>query len=112
MTQDDRNPPQSDFVVIVSANAEWRVIQRLLPNVGRRLSPLGEWFMTEVGPSARSVLFFHSGWGKIAAAAATQYVIQHCSPSLIINLGTCGGFEGAVERGTVILVERTLVYDI
>jgi adenosylhomocysteine nucleosidase len=31
---------------------------------------------------------------------------------LIINLGTCGGFEGRIERGTIILVEKTIVYDI
>jgi adenosylhomocysteine nucleosidase len=31
---------------------------------------------------------------------------------LLLNLGTCGGFEGQIERGTLILAERTLVYDI
>jgi adenosylhomocysteine nucleosidase len=30
----------------------------------------------------------------------------------LINLGTCGGFEGQVDRGTIILAEQTLVYDI
>ena len=60
----------------------------------------------------RPVLFFHGGWGKIAAAASTQYVIDRWSPDLVINLGTCGGFAGEVERGTIILAERTLVYDI
>jgi len=51
-------------------------------------------------------------WGKIAAAASTQYVIDRWKPNLLINLGTCGGFEGEIERGTVILVERAIVYDI
>jgi len=31
---------------------------------------------------------------------------------LLLNLGTCGGFEGRVERGTILLVERTVIYDI
>jgi adenosylhomocysteine nucleosidase len=41
-----------------------------------------------------------------------QYVIDHCAPDLIVNLGTCGGFEGVVNQGDVILVDRTIVYDI
>ena len=75
-------------------------------------SPLGRWFIAALGESAQEVLFFHGGWGKIAAAASTQYLIDHCRPRLIVNLGTCGGFHGAVERGAIILVERTVVYDI
>jgi len=55
---------------------------------------------------------FHGGWGKISAAASAQYVIDHLQPELLINLGTCGGFEGRIERGTIILVEKTVVYDI
>jgi adenosylhomocysteine nucleosidase len=58
------------------------------------------------------VTLFHGGWGKISAAATTQYVIDHFEPDLLVNLGTCGGFEDRVERGTIILAERTIVYDI
>ena len=31
---------------------------------------------------------------------------------MLINLGTCGGFEGAVQRNDVILADRTIIYDI
>ena len=41
-----------------------------------------------------------------------QYVIDKYSPDLIVNLGTCGGFEGVVEQGEIILVDKTYVYDI
>ena len=41
-----------------------------------------------------------------------QYLIDHYSPDLIVNLGTCGGFEGVVEQGEIILVDETYVYDI
>jgi adenosylhomocysteine nucleosidase len=57
-------------------------------------------------------LFFQGGWGKIAAAASTQYVIDRWRPELLVNLGTCGGFEGRIERGEILLVEKTVVYDI
>ncbi len=55
---------------------------------------------------------YHGGWGKISASATIQYAIDHIQPDLLVNLGTCGGFEGRIETGTIILVERTLVYDI
>ena len=66
----------------------------------------------DLGQAIVPVLFFHGGWGKIAAAASTQYVIDRWDPALLVNLGTCGGFEGEIEKGTIILVERTIVYDI
>ena len=58
------------------------------------------------------VWFLHGGWGKIAAAASAQYAIDRWRPELLVNLGTCGGVQGRVERGEIILAERTLVYDI
>jgi adenosylhomocysteine nucleosidase len=105
-------PEKNGIVVIVSADAEWRAIRRLIPAANSRTSPMGEWFITTIDGDTTPLLFFHGGWGKIAAAATTQYVVDHCSPSLIINLGTCGGFEGRVSRGTIVLVKRTIVYDI
>ncbi|MBU2610942.1 MAG: 5'-methylthioadenosine/S-adenosylhomocysteine nucleosidase, partial [Chloroflexi bacterium] len=69
-------------------------------------TPLGETF------DVRPLTYFHGGWGKISAAATTQYAIDHFHPDLLVNLGTCGGFEGRIATGTVILVEKTIVYDI
>lgn len=118
-------------VVIISADVEWQTVLEYFPLANPQPSPLGDWFTarptsngwemhlsTEPGiiPSALAdvadVIFFHGGWGKISAAAATQYVIDRWQPTVLFNLGTCGGFEGLVEPGTIILVERTIVYDI
>ncbi|NIS80127.1 MAG: hypothetical protein GTO14_07940, partial [Anaerolineales bacterium] len=77
-------------------------------------SPIGEWFAAElkISEEFEPIVFHHGGWGKVSAAASTQYVIDHWEPELLVNLGTCGGFKGEVDLGTVILVERTLIYDI
>ncbi len=99
-----------NIVVMISADAEWSVIKPLFSEAAVQGSPYGEWFDAQVG--GWPVRFFHGGWGKISAAAATQYAIDHFSPDLLINLGTCGGFQGRIEQGTTILVERTIVYDI
>ena len=96
--------------VTISAGAEWRFVRSFYPTQPVQTSPLGEWFEMEL--SGHPVVFYHGGWGKIAAAASTQYILDRWKPDLLVNLGTCGGFAGAIERGTVLLVERTLVYDI
>lgn len=102
------------IVVLISADAEWQVVRSLFPHIEPEVSPLGQWFfMTQPEKSsAVRVIFFHGGWGKIAAAASAQYVISRWSPNALVNLGTCGGFAGETERGAIILAERTVVYDI
>ncbi len=97
-------------VVLISANAEWRSIKPLFPNSELQISALGEWFSHTTAD--QSVIYFHGGWGKISAAATAQYVLDHFQPDLLVNLGTCGGFEGRIETGAVILVNKTIVYDI
>ena len=107
-----------NVVIIISANAEWRVAKELYPNLEIHNSPYGEFadltlgLSTDSGQCLQPLTLFHGGWGKISAAATTQYVIDHFKPDFLINLGTCGGFAGRIETGTTILVERTLVYDI
>lgn len=78
------------------------------------LSPYGEYFVTDIDVTGDNfeVTYFQGGWGKISAAASTQYVIDLWAPNLLVNLGTCGGFKGDIEKGSIILVEKTIVYDI
>ncbi len=97
-------------VALISANAEWRVVKELYPNLEIQNSPYGEF--ANLTLDTQHLTLFHGGWGKISAAASTQYVIDQYQPDLLVNLGTCGGFEGLIERGTIILVEKAIVYDI
>lgn len=98
------------IVVLISANAEWRVVRRYYPDVRIETTPFGECFELEICQAR--VIFIHGGWGKISAAASAQYAVQNWAPQLIINLGTCGGLAGLAQRGDVILAQNTLVYDI
>jgi adenosylhomocysteine nucleosidase len=98
------------IVVLVSAIAEWEGVKPLFPEAEIAPTPFGE--SVDVLLGSRNLTFFHSGWGKIASAASMQFVIDHYNPDLIVNLGTCGGFEGIVNQGDLILVDRTFVYDI
>lgn len=111
---DSKKIKEGYLFVIISAKTEWKIIHEIFEEVHFQDSPYGECFVTDmtVGEHKESILFFYGGWGKISAAASTQYVIDQWKPNLIINIGTCGGFEGLVERGTTILVDRAIVYDI
>jgi adenosylhomocysteine nucleosidase len=97
-------------VILISAIAEWDAVKPLFPNASIQRFPYGECFNAVLGN--HDLILFHSGWGKIASAGTIQYVIDKYSPALIVNLGTCGGFEGVVEQGDLILVDKTYVYDI
>jgi len=97
-------------VVLISAIAEWNAVKALYPHLDIRQSPYGE--STRILLGNWELAVFHTGWGKIASAGMIQYVIDRYQPDLIVNLGTCGGFEGLVEQGDIVLVEKTFVYDI
>ncbi len=102
-----------NIIVLISANAEWRAVKPLFSTDILEHSPFGEYFRISLNTDNGSVVtFFHGGWGKISAAATAQYVIDHFQPDLLVNLGTCGGFEGHIEAGDILLVEKTIVYDI
>ncbi len=107
-------PASDPVLILVSAAAEWRGVKEIYPQADCQPSRYGEWFAHTFSypHSDRQAIFFHGGWGKIAAAASTEYAIQRWQPGLVVNLGTCGGFAGQVERGQVLLVEETVVYDI
>jgi adenosylhomocysteine nucleosidase len=98
------------FAVLVSANAEWRVVKSVFAPATIETSPYGEYFFASV--EHEQALFFQGGWGKVAAAGSTQYVIDHFHPARLINLGTCGGVEGRIKRFDVVAVEKAVIYDI
>ena len=98
------------ILVIFSADAEWQAAKNYYPDQPLKNDPYGEFF--ETSDTNRRIIYFQGGWGKIAAASSTQYGIQRWKPDLLINIGTCGGFEGRIQTGQTLLVDRTLVYDI
>jgi adenosylhomocysteine nucleosidase len=102
------------FAIVISANAEWKIVQQVYPNANYEKSVYGEYFYQKINLKDKSeeILFFHGGWGKVDAAGSTQFVIDRWNPSILINLGTCGGFAGSIEKYSIILVNKTIIYDI
>jgi len=110
----DTTAQKTKFAVVISANTEWKTVKKRFPHEKYIPSPWGEFFFTPIpaGKTKEKILFFHEGWGKTAAAGGTQYVIDRFDPEVIINLGTCGGLEGKTEIFDIILVDKTIIYDI
>ncbi len=102
--------PHLVTVALISANAEWTPVVALFPGAVRHDSPFGEWFIAPL--HGRDVVFMHGGFGKVSAAASTQWAIDRWHPRLLVNLGTCGGFGGEVAVGDIVLVTRTVIYDL
>jgi len=98
------------ILIIFSANAEWQAAKTFYSDPPVQKTPFGEFFALQVKNTNR--IYLQGGWGKISAAASLQYGLLRWSPELVINIGTCGGFEGRVESGTILLVDQTCVYDI
>ncbi len=99
-----------DCVVLISAGAEWRAWTAHFSDSVLAATPYGDCFTTSIGK--QQVSFLHGGWGKVAAAGSAQYAIDRWRPRRLINLGTCSGFAGQIDRGAIILAERTIIYDI
>lgn len=99
--------PHFSTVVIVSADAEWKEVKRLYPKARYLPQAYGEFFVLAPG-----TVVMHGGWGKISAAASAQYAIDRWTPDSIVNLGTCGGIAGRIDRYAVVAVTKTIVYDI
>lgn len=96
--------------ILISALSEWTTAKTFFPKSEIQSSPFGEYFLHEIDGVSCALL--HGGWGKVSAAASTQYAINRWHPRLIINLGTCGGFEGHIKVGDVVLADETMIYDI
>ena len=96
--------------VLISAGEEWISALHVFNDPPQNPSPIGDYFAISL--AGHDCLFFHGGWGKVSAAATTQYVIDRWRPDLLINLGTCGGLEGQISVGEVVLASDTLIYDI
>lgn len=98
------------IVVLISSDFEWQTVKKVVSATEESKTPFGGQFTTEL--NNKRLVFFHGGWGKIAAAASTQYALDHLDPKLLVNIGTCGSFHQSLQRGDLLLADKTVVYDI
>jgi adenosylhomocysteine nucleosidase len=102
--------PKVRVVALISASTEWKIVRKQMPDEPVHETPYGEWLTRRLG--GENVVFFHGGYGKVAAAGSTQYAIDRWHPALLVNLGTCGGFGSERKVGDIVLASQTTIYDI
>lgn len=98
------------IVVIISADGEWKAVPEIYPDSEYHKTPYGQYIVREY--NGEPVILMHGGWSKVQSAASAQYAIDTWKPELIVNLGTCGGFRGQIERDAVVMANKAVVYDI
>lgn len=94
------------LVVVVCSDTEWRIVRDILKPIEISTSVFGELF------EHNDALFFQIGWTKTVAAAGVQYVIDTYHPERVINIGTCGGFEGFASLDDIFLITKAVIYDL
>ena len=99
-------------IILICAKEEWEAVKKTLKVTSVKISPFGEYFELRKKDFDRKIISFYTGCGKVNASAATQYVIDNYNPEFLINLGTCGGFEGEVKTEEIFTVTETIIYDI
>ena len=97
---------------MISAIAEWEGLKLLIPQVQIEANltldtPILDQALRSAAPDT-----LPQRLGEDRLRGDDAVCDRSLFPDLIVNLGTCGGFEGVVEQGDVILVDRTFVYDI
>jgi len=102
--------PTTRVLIMVSANVEWKATLPLLHGATEHPSPYGTWVSAPLGHE--TAIFFHGGYGKVAAAGSTQWAIDTFQPELILNIGTVGGFGSGIAVGDIMMATETIIYDI
>ena len=58
-----------------------------------------------------TVVLLRSGIGKVNAAMSTAVLLQHFKPDCIINTGSAGGFDPALNVGDVVISTEVRHHD-
>ncbi|WP_075618152.1 5'-methylthioadenosine/S-adenosylhomocysteine nucleosidase [Paenisporosarcina indica] len=67
---------------------------------------------TEGTYAGHDVVLLKSGIGKVNAAMSTSILLQHFKPEAVINTGSAGGFDSALEVGAVVISDEVRHHDV
>ncbi|MEC1179853.1 5'-methylthioadenosine/S-adenosylhomocysteine nucleosidase [Metasolibacillus meyeri] len=60
----------------------------------------------------KEVVLLKSGIGKVNAAMSTTLLLQQFRPDVVINTGSAGGFDAALEVGAVVISDEVRHHDV
>ena len=93
----------------IASNTEWQSICDIFTIKATHATPYGPYFDMNI----KNIVcrFYFSGYSKTKAAGAAQYAITSWSPEKLYVCGTCGGINGKLHPGDVIIANETVFYD-
>ncbi len=62
--------------------------------------------------AGKEVILTRSGIGKVAAAVATTLLLERFSPDCVINTGSAGGFDPALNVGDLVISSEVRHHDV
>lgn len=60
----------------------------------------------------KDVVLLKSGIGKVNAAMSTTILLQQFKPDVVINTGSAGGFDTALEVGAIVISDEVRHHDV
>ncbi len=60
----------------------------------------------------QDVVLLQSGIGKVNAAVSTTLLLAKFAPEYVINIGSAGGYDSALNVGDVVISDRVLHHDV
>ncbi|WP_042478130.1 5'-methylthioadenosine/S-adenosylhomocysteine nucleosidase [Bacillus ndiopicus] len=67
---------------------------------------------TEGTYAGKEIVLLKSGIGKVNAAMSTTLLLQQFKPDVVINTGSAGGFDTALEVGAVVISDEVRHHDV
>ncbi|QBP40835.1 5'-methylthioadenosine/S-adenosylhomocysteine nucleosidase [Paenisporosarcina antarctica] len=67
---------------------------------------------TEGTYAGHDVVLLKSGIGKVNAAMSTAILLHHFKPDAVINTGSAGGFDSALEVGAIVISDEVRHHDV
>lgn len=95
----------------ICSNLEWKSVLSICQPEKCEVSPYGAYFIHQFEHWDEPAVVYFSGYSKIMAAGAAQFMIGYFNLSHIIVAGSSGGVAPYLEPLDVIIANETVIYD-
>ncbi len=96
--------------IIGAMDEEVSILKAALTNMETTAIAGCEFYQGEL--NGKQVILTKSGIGKVAAAVATTLLLERFTPDYIINTGSAGGFDRALEVGDIVISTEVRFHDV
>ena len=96
--------------LIGAMDEEVAVIKEWMTNVQETSIAGCDFFTGQL--DGKEIVLLKSGIGKVNAAVSTTLLMANFTPSVVINIGSAGGFDPELEVGDVIISDEVVHHDV